>query len=372
MTSMDKQKLDISYMRLALAYARRGVGTTFPNPSVGCVLVQDGECVAAAVTAPGGRPHAEILALQYAGKKAKGATAYVTLEPCSHYGETSPCAKALIEAGISRVVIAIQDPNPKVAGAGIVMVQAAGVTVEQGLLEKEAYRVNQGFFSVHTRARPLIALKIASTMDGKVATATGESQWVTDGPSRRYGHFLRASYDAIMVGSGTVRKDNPLLTCRLPGCEDRNPVRVIISTSLDTGMDMALIHTAHQVPTWIVTTSSAAGTINAYIARGCRVMVVKKDAGGYCDLHETVQMLAKEGVTRLLVEGGPTLATAFLRQQLVDRIYWFHAPAIMGEDGKAGFGTLAVPSLSAMPVFKPIGVRSWGRDTLTVMERPTF
>src|SRR5579862_7078692 len=223
---MTAASIDLMAMRGALSLARRGLGNTWPNPAVGCVLVREGRVVGRGWTQPGGRPHAETEALARAGRAARGATAYVTLEPCCHHGRTPPCADALIAAGLSRVVAAIEDPDPRVAGGGLARLRAAGLDVESGLCAAEAAEINAGFLSRLRLGRPLVTLKLATSLDGRIATASGESRWITGGPARERAHLLRATHDAILVGTDTVIADNPELTCRLPGLAGHSPVRV--------------------------------------------------------------------------------------------------------------------------------------------------
>ena len=243
---------DTSHMRSALALARRGLGNTWPNPSVGCVIVRNNRVVGRAVTAPGGRPHAEPQALAMAGASARGATAYVTLEPCCHHGRTPPCTDALIGAGIARVVIAARDPDPRVNGQGVAKLRAAGIAVEEGVLAGEAAEILAGFHQRTTTGRPLVTLKLASTLDGRIATHSGESRWITGEPARRAAHVLRGRHDAILVGVGTVIADDPDLTCRLPGFRPTRIVRVVADSHLRTSMTSRLVATARETPTWML------------------------------------------------------------------------------------------------------------------------
>ena len=243
---------DLGHMRAALALARRGVGNTWPNPSVGCVIVKDGRVVGRAVTAPGGRPHAEPAALDRAGAQARGATAYVTLEPCCHWGRTPPCTDALIAAGIARVVIAARDPDPRVNSHGIAKLRDAGIVVEEGLLADEAREIVAGFHMRMKAGRPLVTLKLASTLDGRIATRAGESQWITGAPARRAAHALRGRHDAVLVGVGTVVADDPDLTCRLAGYRPTPLVRVVADSHLRTPLTRRLLATAKATPTWML------------------------------------------------------------------------------------------------------------------------
>ncbi len=356
-------------MRAALALARRGLGNAWPNPSVGCVVVRDGRVVGRAVTAPGGRPHAEPLALAMAGEAARGAIVYVTLEPCCHQGRTPPCTEALIAAGVARVVIAVRDPDPRVNGAGIVRLRAAGIVVEEGLLGTEAEEVNAGFFSRVRRGRPLVTLKLASTLDGRIATRTGESRWITGESARRMAHALRGRHDAVMVGVGTVLTDDPVLTCRLPGFTPVGPVRVVADSHLRTRLTCRLVATAQQAPTWLIASDSAdPERRRALEEAGATVITVAAGTLGV-DLAQAMAALAERGMTRVLVEGGAQLAAAMLRADLIDRIAWFHAPSVMGGDGWPAAQAFGVERLAEMPRFVRHAASPMGEDWLTELRR---
>ena len=360
---------DTAHMQAALGLARRGLGNTWPNPSVGCVIVRDGRVVGRAVTAPGGRPHAEIVALGMAGTAARGATAYVTLEPCCHWGRTPPCADALVEAGIARVVIAKRDPDPRVDGQGIERLRAAGIEVVEGLLGSEADEVAAGFLSRVRQGRPLVTLKLASTLDGRIATRGGESQWITGPAARRAAHMLRGRHDAVLVGAGTVQTDDPQLTCRLAGFRPNPLVRVIADSHLRTRLTAKLIATADTAPTWILHRHGAnPERVRAMRAAGVSLIEVGSAEIGI-DLAQGLRALAEAGITRLLVEGGAQLAAALLRADLVDRIAWFHAPAIMGGDGWPAAQAFGVASLDAMPRFVRVAAHPLGPDMLTELRR---
>src|SRR5471032_1389722 len=247
MTAQDRD-----HMRAAVALARRGLGSTWPNPSVGCVIVRDGRVVGRGTTAPGGRPHAEAVALAIAGDQANGATAYVTLEPCCHWGHSPPCTDALIAAGVARVVAAATDPDSRVNGQGMVRLRDAGIAVESGLLRDEALETLTGFNHRITLGRPMVTLKLASTLDGRIATRSGESQWITGTPARRLGHAMRGRHDAVMVGVGTVLADNPDLTCRIPGFRQTPNVRIVADSHLRTPLTSRLMITAAETPTWFL------------------------------------------------------------------------------------------------------------------------
>jgi diaminohydroxyphosphoribosylaminopyrimidine deaminase/5-amino-6-(5-phosphoribosylamino)uracil reductase len=360
---------DPSHMRAALALARRGLGNAWPNPSVGCVVVRDGRVAGRAVTAPGGRPHAEPLALAMAGPAARGATVYVTLEPCCHHGRTPPCTEALIAAGVARVVIATRDPDPRMDGTGVARLRAAGIAVAEGLLAAEAEEVNAGFFTRVQRGRPLVTLKLASTLDGRIATRTGESQWITGEPARRMAHALRGRHDAVMVGVGTVMADDPDLTCRIPGYKPVKLVRVVADSHLRTRLTSRLVATAAVTPTWLVTRDGTdPGRRRALEAAGVSLITVAAGTPGV-DLSAALAALAGRGITRLLAEGGAQLAAALLRADLVDRIAWFHAPTVMGGDGWPAAQAFGTDRLAAMPRFVRTAATGLGEDMLTELRR---
>ena len=360
---------DIEHMRAALALARRGLGSTWPNPAVGCVLVNEGRVVGRGSTAPGGRPHAEAVALEMAGPAARGATAYVTLEPCSHHGQTPPCADALVAAGVRRVVIACGDPYPKVNGAGIARLEAAGIEVATGLLEAEAEALQQGFLTRVRQGRPAVTLKLATTLDGKIATRTGESQWITGPEARRFSHALRAQHDAVMVGVGTVQSDNPELTCRIAGFRRGKDLRVIADSHLRTRLMSRVVASAGEVPTWFLHRASADPERAAALrAAGARLFAVPPSEPGI-DLAAGLGVLAEAGLTRLLVEGGAQIAGALLRAGLVDEIAWFHAPSVMGGDGWPAAAAFGASTLAAVPRFVREESRALGPDMLTIYRK---
>ncbi|MEC9167019.1 MAG: bifunctional diaminohydroxyphosphoribosylaminopyrimidine deaminase/5-amino-6-(5-phosphoribosylamino)uracil reductase RibD, partial [Pseudomonadota bacterium] len=262
---------DKRWMSAALNLARRGLGNVWPNPAVGCVVVSQGRVVGRGWTQPGGRPHAEAMALAAAGPAAAGGCAYVTLEPCAHHGRTPPCADALIAARLARVVYAVGDPDPRVAGAGAARMKAAGLAVETDVLADAAYALNLGFFSRVTRRRPMFTLKMATSLDGRIATRTGASQWITGPAARAHGHRLRAEHDAIMVGSGTAVADDPALTCRLPGLRDRSPLRVLCDSGLRTSPTSKMFADQTAAATWVATTEAAAAADSAMTASGARL-----------------------------------------------------------------------------------------------------
>lgn len=353
-------------MRAALALAGRGLGRVWPNPAVGCVLVDvQGRTVGRGWTQPGGRPHAETEALARAGAAAKGATAYVTLEPCAHHGKTPPCADALIEAGVARVVAATEDPDPRVKGGGLGRLRAAGVAVECGLLREEAEALNAGYMMRQRDGRPLVTLKLATTLDGRIATHTGESRWITGDSARARGHLMRARHDAIMVGIGTALADNPSLTCRLPGLEDRSPVRIVVDARLHLSLTSNLVATAARTPTWLVTVpGNDADRLQAFEDCGVKIIEIRRAADGYPDPAAMFQALGEAGLTRVLVEGGGHLAACLIRADLVDRLRWFRAAGIMGGDGIPAVAAYGVDELAMMRRFRRVATGAVGDDVL--------
>jgi diaminohydroxyphosphoribosylaminopyrimidine deaminase/5-amino-6-(5-phosphoribosylamino)uracil reductase len=357
-------------MQAALGLARRGLGGVWPNPAVGCVLVNGTRVVGRGWTAVGGRPHAETIALAQAGAAAAGATAFVTLEPCSHHGKTAPCADALIAAGVKRVVVAIEDPDPRVSGRGMERLRQAGLSVELGCGVEAAAEINAGFFRRIVDGRPLVTLKIASSLDGRIATHTGESQWITGGAARAAGHRLRAESDAIMVGSGTVMADNPQLTCRLPGLEDRSPIRLVVDGHLRLPLTSKIVVTAARHPTWLITqVGNNPERLQAYADCGVQVIEVPAAKGGKLDLPSTFLELGRRGLTRVLVEGGAHFAAALLRQNLVDRLAWFRAPLMLGGDALPAAVSFGVDRLDAAPRFKRLSIAELGDDLFEYLAR---
>ncbi len=361
--------IDPTHMRAALGLARRGLGSTWPNPSVGCVIVCDGVVVGRGRTAAGGRPHAEPQALVMAGPKARGATVYVTLEPCCFYGHTPPCTDALIAAGVSRVVVATRDPDARVNGAGVARLRAAGIEVIEGLLQDEAEIVAEGLVSKVTKGRPFLTLKLASTLDGRIATRAGHSQWITGPDARRAAHALRGRSDAVMVGIGTALADDPDLTCRLDGFKAVPMVRVVADSHLRLPLTARLVRDAMISPTWVLARPDAERLRrNALTDLGVEVLPVPANSAGI-EIAAGLGALAARGVTRLLVEGGAGLAAALLRADLVDRIVWFHAPAVIGGDGLPAAAGWGVETLAAMPHFRRVRTIEVGDDVMTELER---
>jgi len=326
--SAGSAAFDRHMMRLALLMARRGLGQTAPNPSVGAVIVapDSGEIIATGWTQPGGRPHAETEALARAGTRARGATMYVTLEPCSHYGRTAPCADAIITAGIGRVVTAIEDPDPRVAGRGMERLRQSGIEVERGVCADEAHWVTRGHIVRVTERRPFVQLKMALGPDGTVPRGIGgQPAWVTGQSARDRGHLLRAQTDAILVGSRTVRDDDPELTCRLPGLEHRSPLRIVLAGGADLPLSSKLVRSAKAHPVWLFCGSAAdEAAVTELRALGVQVTRVVS-VGGELWLPAIMEALAGAGLTRLLVEGGPQVWRSFMRAGMVDEVVLFHA-----------------------------------------------
>jgi diaminohydroxyphosphoribosylaminopyrimidine deaminase / 5-amino-6-(5-phosphoribosylamino)uracil reductase len=358
---------DDRFMAMAIALGARGLGQVWPNPAVGCVIVAGGRVVGRGWTQAGGRPHAETLALAAAGVAARGATAYVSLEPCAHHGKTPPCAAALGAAGVARVVSAHEDPDPRVAGRGHAMLRAAGVAVTTCVREAEARRLQAGFLSRVTRGRPMVTLKLAASLDGRIATASGESRWITGPAARRMVHAMRARHDAVMVGAGTVRADDPSLDVRGLGVA-RQPVRIVAAGRLDIAADGVLGRTASEVPVWLLHGPATASRREAWAATGARLIEIMPGPGGRPDAARMLAALGEAGLTRVFCEGGGTLASALLEAGLVDRIALFTAGLALGAEGRPSVGALGLSRLSAAPRFRLAGLERVGPDTLQLWE----
>lgn len=356
---------DEQAMTHALALAQRGLGRVAPNPAVGCVIVKAGRVLGRGWTQPGGRPHAETVALARAGAAARGATAYVTLEPCAHHGRTPPCCDALIAAGIARVVCPMVDPDPRVSGRGFARLRAAGVQVDIGLMAAEAEAANIGFLTAKRLGRPHLTLKLAASLDGRIALASGESQWITGPEARAEGHLLRARSDAILLGSGAALTDDPALTCRLPGLETQSPVPVVLDgqARLPLASRLARDAAARRV---IVQHGTDADPLRvaALCAAGVECIPLPRGADGRLDPRAALEALAALGMTRAMCEGGGLLAASLLRADLVDEIWWASAGTTLGADARPGVGALALPGLAAAPRFDLLDARRLGADIL--------
>lgn len=336
---------DTDHMAHALRLAARGLGNVWPNPAVGCVIVKDGIVVGRGWTQPGGRPHAEVRALEQAGPLATGATAFVTLEPCAHHGHTPPCANALIAAKVARVVTALTDPDPRVSGKGHAMLRAAGIAVTEGVLTAQAIQLNTGFLKRVTQGLPFVTLKLAASLDGRTATATGESRWITGPEARRKVHGLRLSHDAVMVGSGTALADDPDLTVRDMG-DVRQPVRIVLDRLLKHSPESRLGRTAKDHPVWVVHGPSAPHAARrAWHPTGASLIEIP-ETNGHLDLTATLQTLAQKGLTRILSEGGSTIAAALIKKGLVDELAMFTGGVLIGGEGHPAFGALGLTTLS--------------------------
>jgi diaminohydroxyphosphoribosylaminopyrimidine deaminase/5-amino-6-(5-phosphoribosylamino)uracil reductase len=369
--SREAKAADQRFMQLALSLGRRGQGRTWPNPAVGAVVVKDGIIVGRGWTQPGGRPHAEPEALGRAGEAARGATLYVTLEPCSHFGRSPPCADAVIAAGISRVVSAVEDPNPEVAGQGHARLRAAGIVVDVGLCAAEATHDHAGHFRRVGDKRPHVILKLAVSADDKIGAAGHRPITITGDAAKTRVHLLRARSDAILVGIGTVLADDPLLTCRLPGMEARSPVRVVLDRALRIPGTSQLVHSARQTPLWVMTSDfSEAPAAMKLGAAGTQVIRVATTTGTPgLDLPAVLRALSDKGITRLIVEGGARVASSFVISDLVDEIWLLRGPDMIGADGVPALGALPLAAITQSPAFKVRASETPGKDTLTIYER---
>ena len=360
-------------MRAALALARRSLGRTWPNPAVGCVIERNGQVIARGRTGDGGRPHAEgdaIAEAAKAGVSLEGATAYVTLEPCAHHGRTPPCADALVSAGVARVVSALEDPDPRVKGQGHARLKAAGIAVEVGEGAADAAQINAGFLRRVREGRPLFHLKMAGSLDGRIATASGESKWITGPAARQDGHRLRAIHDAILVGAATAGADDPDLTCRLPGLGSYSPVRIVLDSQARLSPTSRLATSARATPVWLVCIKDAPADRRDRLA-GLGVEIVEVDVGtdGRIDVAAAAQALGTRGLTRVLVEGGGQVAASFLKAGFVDGISSYRAGLILGGDGRSAVGGLEFARLGSAPRFRLVSARQLQGDTLETWRR---
>ena len=350
-------------MRLALSLGGRGRGRSWPNPAVGCVLVRNNRVVARGHTGAGGRPHAEAVALDRAGPEARGCTAYVTLEPCAHTGVTPPCAAMLAEAGIARAVVAVEDPDPRVSGRGIAALKAAGIAVETGLLETEGRRAHRGFLSRVERGRPAVSLKLAMSLDGRIATSSGDSKWISGPQARRRVHLMRSQHDAVMVGRGTAAADNPYLTPRGIGI-DRPAVRIVIDTRLSTPPDGLLGRTAREGPVWLCHGADAPQkTAAAWNAR-CATLIPCRTKRGRIDLRDAFRELAARGLNTVFCEGGSELSASLFRGDLVDEFIGFTAGAALGADSLPPTGALGLARVAEGSRFELVEVSRTGSDVM--------
>ncbi|MFP3023861.1 MAG: bifunctional diaminohydroxyphosphoribosylaminopyrimidine deaminase/5-amino-6-(5-phosphoribosylamino)uracil reductase RibD [Wolbachia sp.] len=388
---------DDYFMSIALKLAEKSLGSVAPNPAVGCIIVKNGMVIGEGYTGIGGRPHAEVVALQNAQDLTNGATMYVTLEPCCHFGVTEPCTAEIIKSGIRKVVIAAIDPDNRVLGRGIKALADGGIEVEQGIMQEEAEKLNVGFFTTKKLHRPFIACKIATTLDGKIATFTGDSKWITSEDTRNWVHELRAKYDAIMIGSSTLISDDPLLTCRLPGLEDRSPIRLIIDSQGKLKEEHNIAKTADKVITWVITNKEVERKIkdiNYLIVNTPPVIPVPRhwDPENFKQLHnenwsragmtsepdiidkvclkDMVSKLVSEiGITRLLVEGGGVLITELLKHNLIDRLIICCSGKILGNDATPFVGNLGIQSINECYRFKRAEIIEFSEDVVEMWDR---
>jgi diaminohydroxyphosphoribosylaminopyrimidine deaminase/5-amino-6-(5-phosphoribosylamino)uracil reductase len=362
---MNPILLDKHYMKMALRSAARGTGWVSPNPLVGAVVVQDGEVVGRGWHHRYGHPHAEVMALHDAGSRSRGATLYVTLEPCNHHGQTPPCTEAILAAGVKRVVTATLDPNPTVNGGGAAFLREKGIQVEMGLLAEEGRRLNEAWFTWVETSLPFVIAKAACSLDGKIATRTGDSKWLTGETARGFGHRLRHGCDAILVGIGTVLADDPQLTTRLARRRGKDPIRVVLDSHLRTPPTASIVNLESLSPTWIVTTPAAPrDRLESLESAGAEVLVLPEKKGRV-SLEALLQELGRRRVQNLLVEGGAEVLGAFLDQRLVDKFYFFYAPKILG--GKNAYPAVAgrgVAKLAEAHQARDLGLRRLGPDLL--------
>ena len=351
-------------MAHALSLGQRGRGRTWPNPAVGCVILKAGRIVGRGWTQPGGRPHAEVMALQQAGQRARGATAYVTLEPCAHHGKTGPCADALIAAGVARVVTAITDPDPRVSGSGHAILRAAGVDVTENVLADQARSANAGFLKRITRGLPIVTLKLGTTVDGRIATSSGQSRWITSPQSRRAVHALRLNHDAVLIGAGTARADDPDLTVRDIGASHQ-PIRIVMDARLSHAPQSRLGQTARTSAVWLCHTSQALQPARDAWADTGATLIECADDGTQINLADALQRLAALGLTRIFCEGGATLAAALIRDHLVDELITFTAGKLIGAGGHPAIAALPDAPLKDLPTLMLSETRQIGPDTMT-------
>ena len=361
----DFLSYDEKYMRLAMQLAGNAIGRTSPNPLVGAVIVKDNRVVGCGWHRKAGTPHAEVHALNQAGELAQGADVYVTLEPCAHYGKTPPCAKALVEAKVKNVFGGLLDVNPKVAGKGFKILEDAGIHVEYGFLQDELRKQNEVFFKWIEHKKPFIVLKAAMTLDGKIATATGQSKWITNETSRAYGYKLRDIYDGIMVGINTVIEDNPMLTARVDG--GKNPIRIVVDSSLRIDINANVVQDK-SAKTIVATTDKAdKDKILKLQAQDVDVIVVDKDENDKVDIEKLLDILGQQNICSILVEGGATLSGSFVAKKLVDKVYFFIAPKIVGgKEAKTPVAGTGILNLQEALALKDIQIEKLEEDILII------
>jgi len=356
---------DEKYMQRALDLAVRAQGRTSPNPMVGAVVVKDNQVVGEGYHQKAGTPHAEVHALEEAGEAARGATLYVNLEPCSHYGRTPPCADAIVRAGIKKVVVAGLDPNPRVSGRGLKILQDAGIETYTGVLEQEAHKLNQAFFKYIQTGTPLVSLKVAMTLDGKIATSIGDSRWISGEASRQYVHQLRNVYDAIMVGIGTVLKDDPMLNTRLEEQDCRNPVRIIIDTNLDLPQSSNIVKTATRQKTIVFCGQQADYSRQEFLGEAGLTIIQLPTDEEKLPLEEVLRVLGEMEIMTLLVEGGGEINGYLIEKDLIDKVYWFIAPKIVGgREAPTPVGGRGIQQLKDALLLKSMEIQRFDEDIL--------
>lgn len=362
MTPQTQAQADARFMALALSLGARRLGQVWPNPAVGCVIVKAGRIVGRGVTAPGGRPHGEPQALAQAGTSARGATVYISLEPCAHHGQTPPCAEALVAAEVARVVTALEDPDPRVAGRGHGILRDAGIAVATGVLAAEARAAHRGFLTRVGEGRPMVTLKLASSFDGRIATASGESRWITGPAARRRVHLERMRHDLVLVGGGTARADDPDLRVREMGAVSQ-PVRAVASRRLNVPLGGRLVQSAEQGPVWML--HEAGTTIDpSWFEAKVRLIAVPGAPGGQLDPAAMLKALGAEGITRVFCEGGGALAASLLQAGVVDEVVGFTAGLMLGAEGQPALGALGVGALADAPRFELVDTERVGADVL--------
>lgn len=361
---------DEFFMRGALSLARRALGRAWPNPAVGALIVRpDGPCeiIARGWTGRGGRPHAEQVAIQHAAERAKGATLYVTLEPCAHHGKTPPCTNAVIAAGIRRVVCSVGDPDPRTTGAGFARLRQAGIDVSEGILAGAGARIAQGHILRVTRNRPLVQLKLAVGSDGKISPGDGKPVWVTGEDARNHGHLLRARADAILVGRGTVQADDPALTCRLPGMLGASPVKVVLDTHLKLEPQQYRIFNHADAPCWVVAGAQVNPTrAKTYAGTEIEILRCATEGADWMPVEAVLRSLAERGITRLLVEGGPTVSSSFWRAGVVDEIYIYQGTRTAGPKALDALSGMGLHEITDSPDYAVSETRILGSDRLTI------
>ena len=357
----DNLEIHEKYMKMSLDIAREGLGRVAPNPSVGCIIVKNDKVIGLGRTSDSGRPHAETNALKEAGVNAVASTMYVTLEPCNNHGKTPPCVDAIINANIKTIVIATIDPDQRTSGQSIEKLKDAGIEVILGVLEEEALEQNKGFFLTIKEDRPLITLKCATTLDGKIATVTGHSKWITSERSREYVHYERSRHDAIMVGIGTIIKDDPLLTTRLEGVNHKI-IRVIMDSDLRIPLNSKILKTISDSPVYIIHKSNSIIEAKQYTLQMMGVKLIEAN-----NIEEAIKKLSKDNVTRLFVEGGTKIFTSFMNLKLCDRLLWFRSPKVIGGDGKNIFDSFGIYDMNDAIKFKRNDIKIFDEDILEIL-----